>query len=138
MHLAMNHPHLNHGAVLVAAMIQWFLGALWYSLLFAKPWTALTGRTEGERPKGAVAAMAVSFLGGLILSFVLAHFVFWAEASTFGWGAFIGFLCWLGFVAAPLLSETMHEKRSFELFAINAGYWLFALLISGGLLAAWQ
>jgi hypothetical protein len=134
----MHHLHFNHLAILVAALIQFFLGALWYSLLFAKPWMALTGHVKGERPKGAVLAMVYSFIGGLILSFVLAHVVLWAGAIRFGGGAFVGFICWLGFVAAPLFSETIYEKRPFKLFAINIGYWLLALVISGGVLAAWQ
>jgi hypothetical protein len=135
---SMRHLYLNHLAILVAALIQFFLGALWYSLFFAKPWMALTGHTPGERPKGAIVAMFSSFIGGLILSFVLAHVVAWSGVGTVGWGAVIGFICWLGFIAAPLLSETMYEKRSYRLFAINSGYWLVSLLISGALLAVWQ
>ena len=134
----MHHLHFNHWAILAAAVIQWILGALWYSLLFAKPWMALTGHTKGERPKGAVVAMITSFIGGLILAFVLAHVVRWSGSSTFACGTLIGFICWLGFVAAPLLSETMYEQRPFKLFFINTGYWLVALLISGGLLASWH
>jgi accessory gene regulator protein AgrB len=137
----MHHLHLhqfNFWAVLVAALIQWILGALWYSLLFAKPWMALTGHTKGERPKGAVVAMVTSFLEGLVLAFVLAHVVVWSNTATYGRGAFIGALCWLGFIAAPLLSETMYEKRPFKLFAINSGYWLLALVISGVVLAVWR
>ena len=134
----MHHLHLNHLHILVAAVIQWILGALWYSLLFARPWMALTGHTKGERPKGAVVAMITSFIGGLILAFVLAHVVMWAGATTWCWGAFVGFVCWLGFIAAPLLSETMYEQRPFKLFFINAGYWLVALVISGVVLAAWH
>jgi hypothetical protein len=125
-------------AILVAALIQFFLGALWYSLFFAKPWMALTGHTPGERPKGAIVAMFSSFIGGLILSLVLAHVVAWSGVGTVGWGAVIGFICWLGFIAAPLLSETLYEKRPYRLFAINSGYWLVSLLISGALLAVWQ
>lgn len=133
------HPlHFNFLAVLAAALIQWFLGAFWYSLFFAKPWMALTGHTPGERPKGAVLSMIASFFGGLILCFMLAHLVVWIGASDCGFGAFIGFVCWLGFVAVPLFLETLYERRSFKLFAINAGYWLTALLISGGLLAVWR
>ena len=134
----MHHLHLNHMAILVAALIQFFLGALWYSLFFAKPWMALTGHTPGERPKGAIVAMFSSFIGGLILSLVLAHVVAWSGVGTVGWGAVIGFICWLGCIAAPLLSETLYEKRPYRLFAINSGYWLVSLLISGALLAVWQ
>lgn len=134
----MHHLHFNHWTILVAALYQWILGALWYSLFFAKPWMALTGHTPGERPKGAIVAMFSSFIGGLILSLVLAHVVAWSGVGTVGWGAVIGFICWLGFIAAPLLSETLYEKRPYRLFAINSGYWLVSLLISGALLAVWQ
>ena len=138
----MHHlSHFNFLAILVAALIQFFLGAVWYSLLFAKPWMALTGHKKSETggmPKGAVASMAVSFLCGLVLSFILAHIVMWSGASSLHGGLFIGFVCWLGFVAAPLLSETMYERRSYKLFFINAGFWLVGMLISGVVLACWR
>jgi hypothetical protein len=134
----MHHLHFNHLAVLVAAILQWILGALWYSLLFAKPWMALTGHKQGERPKGAILAMIGSFFGGLILCFVVAHFVLWSGATTICWGLFVGFISWLGLIAVPLFSEMLYEGRPFKLFAIYAGYWLVALLVTGGLLAAWH
>jgi hypothetical protein len=134
----MHHLYFNHLAVLVSAFYQWILGALWYSLFFAKPWMALTGHVAGSRPKGAVVGMISSFVGGLILSFMLAHVVLWSGATTIGSGAFIGFICWLGFIAAPLFSETIYEQRPWKLFAINTGYWLAALLGSGCLLAVWH
>jgi hypothetical protein len=134
----MHHLHFNHLSILVASLYQWILGALWYSLFFAKPWMALTGHKAGSRPKAAVIGMITSFVGGLVLAFVLAHVVYWSGAATFGWGAFIGFICWLGFIAMPLLAETIYEQRSFKLLAINTGYWLAAVVVSGGLLAAWR
>lgn len=134
----MHHLHFNHLAVLVAALVQFFLGALWYSLFFAKPWMAFTGHTKGERPKGVVVAMLSSLIGALILSFVLAHVVMWSGATTIGWGVFVGFICWLGFIATPLFAETIYEQRPYGLFWINSGYWLVVLVVSGGLLAAWH
>jgi hypothetical protein len=134
----MHHLHFNHLAVLVAALYQWILGAFWYSLFFAKPWMALTGHVPGSRPKGAVVGMITSFFGGLILAFILAHVVLWAGATTAVCGAFIGFICWLGFIAMPLLAETIYEHRSFKLLAINNGYWLAAAAGSGALLAVWR
>ena len=135
MHHIMN---FNWWAILVVTLIQFFLGALWYSLLFAKPWMALTGHTKGEKPTGIVFAMSSSFIGGLILSFILAHVIYWSGANTLHRGAFVGFICWLGFMAAPLFAETNYEKRPYKLFAINSGYWLVAMLISGVVLACWR
>ena len=137
----MHHLHFNHLALLVSALVQWILGAVWYSLLFAKPWIALTGHKKserGERPKGAVLAMVSSFVVSLILSFVLAHVILWSGTTDLLFGSFIGFICWLGFIAGPLCAQHLYEQRSFKLFAINAGYWLVALLISGALLSVWQ
>ena len=137
----MNHlSFFNLWAILVAAVVQFFLGAIWYSLLFAKPWMALVGHTPtpGQRPKGAITSMIVSFIGGLLLAFILAHVIYWAGADTLHRGLFIGFICWLGFVAAPLLSETMYERRPGKLFLINSGYWLLSMLISGTVLALWR
>ena len=129
---------INFVPVMAAAVGQWILGALWYSLLFNKPWMALTGHTKAEKPKGMVLSMVTSFIGGLILAFVLAHVIIWSGVTTCCWGAFIGFICWLGFVAAPLFSEKMYEQRPMQLFAINSGYWLVCLVGSGVLLAVWQ
>ena len=78
----MHHLHFNHLAILVSALYQWILGALWYSLFFAKPWMALTGHKPGSRPKGAVAGMITSFIGGLMLSLMLAHVVMWSGAAA--------------------------------------------------------
>jgi hypothetical protein len=130
----------NHVAILVSALILWVLGALWYSpALFAKPWMALLGiQRDAANRKSLVPGMISSLIGDLILSFALAHFVIWSGASSFGWGAFIGFLAWFGFVAAISFPQGIYENRPFKLFAINSGYWLVGLLIVGGLLAVWQ
>jgi hypothetical protein len=134
----MHHFHFNPLAILVAALYQWILGALWYSLFFAKPWMALTGHKAGSRPKEAVVGMITSFIGGLVLAFVIAHVVMWSGAARLHGGAFVGVVCWLGFIAMPLLAETIYEQRSFKLLAINAGYWLVAVVGSSCLLAVWH
>jgi hypothetical protein len=64
--------------------------------------------------------------------------VVWSSSYSIRHGAFIGFLCWLGFIATTLFAETTYEKRPFKLYAINTGYWLTALLISGAVLAVWR
>jgi hypothetical protein len=136
----MHHLHFNHWALLVSALILWFLGAIWYSpVLFAKPWMALLKIDPSKtNSKTMVPGMIASFIGDLILSLVLAHIVLWSGADSCGWGAFIGFLVWLGFFAAPNLPQGIYEGRPFKLFAINNGYWLVGLMIVGALLAVWR
>ncbi len=132
------HQHLNHLAILVSGVIQWVVGALWYSALFGKQWRELVGMKKTPSGSSAIVAMATSFVGGLVLAFALAHVIQWAYATNFPWGAFIGFICWLGFVAPMMLSQSLYEQRPIKLFFINVSYWLVVLIISGGLLAQWQ
>jgi hypothetical protein len=122
-------------AVLIATVIQWLLGALWYGYVFKTRWMALVGIPEGEKPKNAWFGMVTSFIANLILSFVLAHIVSWASAKSFPTGVWLGALCWLGFMAPPLFTQDIFEKRPAKLFAINAAYWLLAMMVSGGVLA---
>jgi len=133
-------PSLNHLAILVSAIILWVLGAAWYSPpLFAKPWMELIGvkREPGKR-EGLLLGMTASFLGDLVMSFILANIIVWSHTATFGKGAVLGVLMWIGFIAAPNLPQGIYEKRPFKLFAINGGYWFVGLLIIGGVLAVWQ
>lgn len=133
-------PHLNHLAILVSAIILWVLGAIWYSpALFAKPWMAILGlKKEDSRRSFVYLGMIASFVGDVILAFVLAHIILWAGATGFWLGAVTGILIWFGFFAAPNLPQHLYEGRPFKLFAINNGYWLLGLFIVGGLLATWR
>ncbi|HEY2469428.1 MAG TPA: DUF1761 domain-containing protein [Terracidiphilus sp.] len=131
---------LNNLAILVSAIILWVLGAIWYSPpLFAKSWMELAGvkREPGNRD-GMLLAMTASFIGDLVLSFVLATIVMWSNATGFKLGGVIGVLVWMAFFAAPNLPQGLYEKKPFKLFAINGTYWLLGLFIVGGLLASWR
>ena len=129
----------NYWAILVSALFLCFLGAAWYSpVLFAKPWIAIVGRKEGEKPKGVVKGMIGSFVGDLLLCFALNHFIIWSGAATFGWGMVIGFIAWIGFFVAPNYPQSIYEDRPFTYFLINNGYWLAGLLTAGGVLAVWR
>jgi hypothetical protein len=133
------HHMLNFWAILVTAVALWILGALWFSPpLFAKPWAAIVGRPMGDKPKGVVHGMISSFIGDLFVALILTHFVVWAHAASFFHGAFVGFLCWLGFIAAVLYPQRIYEGRPFAYFLITAGYWFFGLILAGGILAVWR
>jgi hypothetical protein len=138
---SMHHlPLTNPWAILVSAVIQWILGAVWYSpVLFAKPWMAMLKITpDPDKRKSMIFGMISSFIGSLILSFVLWHMINWAGATSYAGGAFVGFLNWLGFIAAPNFAQGIYEGRPVKLFLINSGYWLVGILVTGGLLAVWR
>jgi hypothetical protein len=132
--------HFNHWAILVSALILWVLGAVWYSpALFAKPWMAALGIVpDPTKKKGLAAGMITSFVGDLLLAFALLHVILWSGASTGIAGAFVAFVCWLGFFAATQVPQGIYEGRPTRLFWITNGYWLVGLAIIGALMAVWQ
>ena len=140
MDISIHHlHHFNHWAILVSALILWMLGAVWYSpALFAKPWMAALGIVPTGPKKGLAAGMVASFVGDVLVAFALLHVILWSEASTFAAGAFVGFLCWFGFIAATQFPQGIYERRPAKLFLINSGFWLVGLLIVGGVLAVWR
>jgi hypothetical protein len=126
--------------VLVSAIAQWILGFLWYGVVFKKSWRTLVGFAADAKPKGAAFGMITAFIACLLLSFVLGELlaVKWIGTNTFTGGVKIGVICWLGFMAPPLFAQHINENRRANLFAINAGYWLLAMALGGGLLAAFH
>jgi len=133
----MSYLHFNYLTVLGAAVFQWILGALWYSVLFAKPWKAMVVVNPETKNRTMIVGMIASFISSLILSFLLLHILWWAEASGLKRGALVGFVLWAGFVAAPMVASHIYESRPIKLFLINTGYWLVALVLSGALMARW-
>jgi len=124
--------------IVIAAVIEWLLGALWYGLVFRKSWMAMAGFSETNKPKNGAMTMVCSFIACVLLTFVIAHIVGWVGAVTFTIGAKIGIICWLGFMAPPLFTQHIAENRRANLFAINAAYWLLVMAIAGGLTAAFH
>lgn len=132
---------INPWAVLVAAVVNMALGALWYApFLFGKIWMTSLQRRDKEVEKlkqNSNYFHLFTLLGALISSFVLAHFVDYVGATTFFEGMKVGLWCWLGFVVSTAISSTLYEGRSKKLYFLNIGYYFIAFLVMGGILAVW-
>lgn len=134
----MQDVDLNYLAVLVAAFVPMVLGGLWYSnVMFARPWMRAIGRSP-EELTGAGLGYALAAVMALLTSYALARVVRWAEVDDVFNGALVGLLVWVGFVATVLAVNTYFGGRSRELWLIDAGYQLVALLLMGAIHGAWQ
>ena len=129
----------NYPAVLVSAIAYWVLGALWYGVLFNKPWMALEHITiEQAQNVSPVIPYIVSFLLELLIAYSVAQLCIWRNANTASRGASVGVLVWIGFVGPITFMTYMFEMRSKELFAINEFYPLAGLVLMGTILGAWK
>jgi Protein of unknown function (DUF1761) len=128
---------LNWIAILVAAFVPIVLGAVWYSpVLFARPWMRAVGRTPAELT-GASLGYAISVVGALVTSYVLARVIKWAEVDDLFNGALAGVLIWL-VIACVLAVNTYFGGRPRALWAIDVGYQLASLVVMGAILGAWE
>jgi len=128
----------NYVAVFVAALVYWLLGAVWFAVLFSRPWMALENITaEQAGSRNPIAPYIISFILNLVIAFVLAQLCAWRNANTAARGAALGILIWIGFVGPITYSTYMYEMRSKQLFAINEFYPLVGLCLMGAILGAW-
>lgn len=129
---------INYFAGLVAALITFVVGGLWYSpAVFGKAWMAENGFTEESlKNSNMVRIFGLTFVLGLIAAINLAFFI--GPESRPGVGALWGFLAGAGWVATFIGTHYLFERRSFKLFAINAGYAVVTLTLMGLILAAWK
>jgi len=128
----------NYPAVVVAAVVYWFMGALWFGVLFAKPWMALERMTEEQaRSANPVLPYVISFLLNVLIAYVLAQLCLWRNATTAARGAALGILLWIGFVGPITYTTYTYELRPWQLFAINQFYPLAGLCVMGAILGAW-
>ena len=131
--------HINHFAVVAAAIATFVIGGLWYSpLLFHKAWMDANGLNESELKKtGMGKILGLSFLFSLIMAYNLAAFLA-APDTTALWGAAAGALAGIGWVGLSIGILSLFERRSLKYVLINGGYFAVSFVVMGVILGAWR
>jgi hypothetical protein len=132
--------HINWLATLVATIAYFFLGAIWYSALFRKPWMKAVGvnmNDPGART-GLAGIMIASFITILITTIGLSFFI--TRIGSGGWmtGCKVGLVAGVCFSAATICNSYLYEKRPIALSAINSLYNIFGCVIAGIIIAIWK
>ena len=130
--------NVNWLAVVVSAVANMIVGAVWYSA-WAEPWLEGIGKTrewaeETQRPTD----YAIAALNSLLMAFFLANVMAWAGVSGFLSGLVVGLFMWLGFTGFSFAANHAFEGRSTLVWFINSGMYLVGLLVMGVILGLWQ
>lgn len=128
-------PHVNHLAVIVAALSSFMLGGLWYSkLLFFAAWRRAAGGPEIQGHPAKV--FGLSFLFALVAAFVYAVLVPppASAAAALTQGALVG----AGFVAASFGINYQFANRPTIMWLIDGGYHTVQFTIYGLILGLWR
>jgi len=121
--------------VILAALAFFFIGALWYTVLFGKMWRAEMGVAEED----VASPQPLMFIGSLVCALVIAVTLGWLigdRGTTCGLtiGAGTGF----GIGAAVMAQNAIYESKTVRFWAINAAYVVVGLAAMGAILGALQ
>jgi hypothetical protein len=124
--------------IVLAALAFFAVGALWYGVLFGKPWRQAAGITDemvsagpraGQNPTWLI--MGLAFLFELLISLTLAHQYAMTGPSdrakmmiAIGYGAML--------MTPALGINYLFQMRRGKLFAIDAAHFLVGMAVMGG------
>ena len=135
-------PHVNYIAVLVATIVVFVLGWLWYSpLLFYKPWMRARGIDPAVAMAGAkmpTGKLAIELVRCFVLAYIVAHFVAALGINNWFIAAHFGLLLWIGFPVVLLAGSVLWDNTPVKVAAIHAGDWLVKLLVIPIIVTLWQ
>ena len=123
---------VNYAAILVAALLQFVFGAIWYTPIFGKLWGKMHGfdkhspEVQKEMMKKMGPFLALQFIVTVVTTAVLAMML---AGTTSDWSAYaFAGLCWLGFIVPTQISSVV--------FGGTEPHWMVQkiLIMAGGAL----
>jgi len=131
--------HINHFAVIVCAVANLALGALWYSpAMFYHAWKKENGLTDEQLKKlNPPKVYGLSFILALLISYNMAFFL-GDDKTDMAWGTTAGFLAGFGFSALIFTIIGLFEMRSWKYILINGGFITLYCTIVGFILGVWR
>jgi hypothetical protein len=139
----MGFANVNFLSVLVAAIAAWIFGAIYYGIL-GRRWMAAQGKTmemckaenAGKSALAKGAPFILSFIGELIMGFVLYGILTHLSLFSLRAGIISGAFCWFGFVLTTVVINNAYCGRKPMLSVIDSAHWLGVLVIIGAVLGS--
>lgn len=129
---------MNWLAILCAGAAYWVLGALWYSLLFRKPWaTAVEQHGVKLRQEGFAMKLAITLVANVIAAAVLGRLLHQLQVIDLLRGVKIGAAVGVGFCATVLTMTYVWQSPPPRLWAIDSAFHVVGFIIMGAILSAW-
>jgi hypothetical protein len=131
---------INWLAVIVAGLVYFAVGAIWYAPpLFGKTWQRLHKLEMTEESKKKLPMMmGMTLVFNLITAAVLALLIYGLQAHGALPGLKIGLACGLGFGFTSIATNNVYTQRPLTLTLIDGGYPVVACALMGIVLAVWH
>lgn len=131
----MSFLELNFISVIIAAIVGFVIGGVWYGVL-GNAWLAAAeiGDKPDKMPVGPmIAAVVANFVMAAILSGIVTHVVDGGD-WTIRTGIISGILVWVGFVITTQSVNYAFQGKKISLTIIDGGHWLLVLVVQGAIL----
>ncbi len=118
--------------VLAGAGAFFAVGALWYGVIFAKPWQRAAGLSNTQLRTGNVGAIfALTFAFEVLIGLVLWHLIARTDPPPH-----VVMMMAVGFAAGVMIPAIginyLHQRKPLALFLIDAGHFLIGMAAMGG------
>jgi hypothetical protein len=135
--------NVNMMAILIAVVANFFVGFLWYTVLFGKTWAIEMGMDINVKPPASamIKGMVFMVIGNFLMAWVLAHnTAAWSfvpgsdQMSTTANIVSSAVFTWLGFYVPTDIGVVTWERKSWKLFFINTAYHLLILFVAAAVI----
>ena len=134
---------INWLAVIVAAILYFAIGAVWYMPFSPTGRAWMTAMGFVEHPQGEWPSQAIylaPLLGYVLVAVVTATLARALKVQTLGGGLVLGVALWLGFGLPYWMLASIfnpHAKRPGTLIGVQSSYHLIGMLVVGAVVGAW-
>ena len=118
--------------VLAGTAAFFAVGALWYGVIFAKPWQRAAGLSDAQLKSGNMALIfALTFAFEMLVAMVLWHLLARTDPAPF-----VVMMMAVGFAVGVMIPSIgikyVYLRKPLALFLIDAGHFLIGMAAMGG------
>lgn len=118
--------------VLAGAAAFFAVGALWYGVIFSKPWQRAAGLSNTQLKSGNLGVIfALTFAFEVLIAMVLWHLIARTDPADF-----VVMMMAIGFAVGVMIPAIginyLYLRKSLQLFVIDAGHFLVGMAAMGG------
>lgn len=133
---------LNWLAVIVAGVIYWALGALWYMALFGDAWMRSVGMdaAQAEQERMGAGGYAVPLVSYLVLAVAVGMLARATGSDTFAEGLILGLVLGIGLAVVLIAVTAVFDPQKADKgawFYITAGYHLVGVVLTAIIVSVW-
>lgn len=132
----MPFAEVNWFAIVIVAVFNMVLGALWYGPLFGNLWLRIIGKKREELSSNP-GMYIFSFVGALAAAFVLNVLISGLDLNTWWWGALTGAVVWVGMGATGTLTYSIFNGPPLGSWLLFSLYGLIVYAAGGVLFVLW-